>query len=55
MTADVSLSSVYISPALVFAAIHSIKCKNSLDPEGLTSFFYHQLAAELSIPLSIIM
>ena len=55
VTADVSLSSVFISPASVFAAIHSIKCKNSLDPEGLTSFFYHQLATELSIPLSIIM
>ena len=52
---EISLSSFNISPALVFAAIHSIKCKHSIDPEGLTSLFYHQLAAELRTPLSIIM
>ena len=53
-SAEISSSSFNISPALVFAAIHSIKCKNFLDPEGLTSHFYHQLAAELSTPISII-
>jgi Reverse transcriptase (RNA-dependent DNA polymerase)/Endonuclease-reverse transcriptase len=52
---DVSLNSVDISPALVFAVIKSIKPSNSLDPDGFSSNFYYQLAAELCIPLSIIM
>ena len=41
--------------SIVFAAIRSIKPSNSLDPEGFPSKFYHQLSAELSTPLSIIM
>ena len=52
---EFTLTSVQITPAIVFAAIRSIKPSNSLDPEGFPSKFYHQLSAELSTPLSIIM
>jgi hypothetical protein len=54
-TLNASINTINISPALVLAAIHTLRPSDSLDPTGLSSKLYHQLAPMLCTPLSLIM